>query len=76
MIVIKRVKRVDFNELRLSSWTPRPMNFSLNCKNKIIAKDPEETKIIFEPNFLWKRYTIKENCYNMLLYGGRQGTET
>jgi hypothetical protein len=47
MIVIKRVKRVDFNELRLSSWTPRTMNFSLNCKNKNNVKDPEGTQFTF-----------------------------
>jgi hypothetical protein len=64
MIVIKRVKSLDFIELRLSPWTPRPMNFSqkLNCKNKNNVKDPEGAKFIFEPNFLWKRYTINENC--------------
>jgi hypothetical protein len=55
MIVIKRVKSLDFNKLRLSPWIPRPMNFSLNCKNKNNVKDPEGTKNIFEPNFLWKR---------------------
>jgi hypothetical protein len=41
MIVIKIVKSLDSNELRLSPWIPRPMNFSLNCKNKNNVKDPE-----------------------------------